>query len=457
MSSAQSWTCPQCSATSPLWSKASRTKVCPHCHTMVDLDKGLIIHREVRFFPKQSMFHIGREYDLSMVGGKGRWRLLGVLNLIEGREGGWDEGLFMNEQGACSWLSYEEGELYAFREVRPNSKSSLPTSGIEVRSREELTLNKRYFLDSEGTAFVRGARGEFLDLVKIKDRYQYWDGYDEDEEDALSVEWSLEDDQPTYSLGRWVDISRFTQANKLRSNPNNFGMLRLLLFFALSASLYLLLSDSSTLKFQTSISPAELLKDGGVVEGQSAPFYLVANEAFELEVVPPTTLMPAFIQLYLLPDQPLEQTATDPQVQSHSSSKDDISLHLGGAPKATLPAGAIELYSMPDLGHGPDRSVFKRLKEQYYETPLSSGTALQIRLAVHTPGRYRLHIRGLSKPYSEATTKLSLPKETLDIFLLRGVYDKRYLGGLSILLFILFLSPMTRRLFGWLDRQSEAN
>lgn len=484
MSSNRSWTCPYCGQDSSLFHSQSQRKVCPECSALSNPSTGQIIQYDTSFSAQQDLFELGETYSLSMIGLGSSWRLLGVVNLAESAGNRWDEGFFVNSHGDSRWLSFEEGELYAYSEVHPDRLGSLPRTPAQIAQRDELRHGKAYYKDCSGTVIIRGAAGEFFDEFEVGDHYHYWDGYDSEDEDALSAEWSSGEGEITYSVGRWISVSRFNRASGSAGAEHGSSSgqlipvwLFVLIFLGSVASLAATGYDNLSLIHQQQLKPAQLTQSGGLIDLLSEPFFLPADEPLLIELSFPDELLPALLNIYLIKaDLDLETVRRSPD-KGASSPNPMRELSLGTTPHHG--EGFIELTDQKQLPEVLTADLARSYHESYEFQAYTPQVALSSQLAVAVSGQYRIYYRGISEPYAgilpeqqetegEATNSqegsaassrraTSLPPpapySTFDFFIFTGYVDQQYKVILGMGLMFIFILLMVIK--GWLNNFAD--
>jgi hypothetical protein len=221
--------CPSCErGRAPLGPKVV-SWVCAHCGALIDARAGEVVSRQTPTEEVWSPFLLGRLYHLSSPSASSELVLTGELKLQNGQGQSWVELFFVRPRtGEERWLVIDEGEIYLFKRLPPAQvrEGGLPLHSSALAAAERVGWGGVSFKrDEAGVAEVVSARGELFTEVRIGERFDYWQGYDPEDEDCLSGE-LFGGGEVAWSYGEWREGSDLLRWNKGRERRASFTRAR---------------------------------------------------------------------------------------------------------------------------------------------------------------------------------------------------------------------------------------
>ena len=470
------WTCPNCQNSSPRVHPAAHTRVCPRCNALVDLKTKQVIHNKVGYFPSQHLFQRGLNYTLRISGVRESWHVLGILNMAEGNSL-WDEILLVNRAGDEVWVSCSEGEIYAHREIEHPSFSGLLDSVDEIAGRPTLEYaDVPFSKDSEGSAYVRGMSGAFSEVIRLKDRFGYWEGYDPQDEDCLSAEWREGDVSPTvyWSHGVWIDPRQFKGENRVspKASAGSLVFNRLLIVIGIIAILACIGASEGEVASEASLSPKGPAADQRYVKYESQPMWLERDDIIDIEITPPKGLYPIRIDAQLAwrgmtePTLKVSSTGTTASTATSTAtslkpSQSEVVIKLTQTDKS--PLGASQ--SRPKLlNQGEIIDIHASVKRTGYyviefksktEKDLTASTSVTSVSSSDVLNMSTLDMSATSPQASGITKRLDLqmkPETAMTYIVIVNAHEATWLMWLIVVFLLLTVTSINRWLFGSLNK-----
>jgi hypothetical protein len=310
--------------------------------------------------------------------------LVGAMTLENDEGERWVEQLYLSDHGEERWLSIDEGERYMFTELSTDElkRSTLPLTVEELLRDNQVTYEGRtYTRDEQGGARITGMRGELDDEYELGERYFYWQGYDEDDEDSLSAEWD-EEGKLRWSHGVWRSggSEELNSAHSHKAGGCLSIFTSFILFQLVVGSLFMgghryTNVGSFDVPFKSAVSEA------GQIEFETPIFEFDGPQEAQVELVMPAELKNIIFNAYLKP------------VDERGEAREIV---------------------LKDWGRSADHALIEELKSRgvmrYFFDPVASYV---VSFGVPTGGRYVLKLSGAGEPVPPTPPTPPAPPQTL--------------------------------------------
>ena len=441
------WTCPKCKKKSPRSHPRTKTRICTQCKALVQVNTQEVIHSAVGYFPVQHTFQVGKKYDFPVSGRQDNWLVLGIVNMAEGDDL-WDEILLVNRSGDEVWVSHSEGEVYAHQEIDHPSFVGLLDSPSEIKGRIQLEYQDvRFSRDSEGIAYIRGMTGAFTEKMRLKDQVGYWEGYDPDDEDCLSVTWnegknSHEDPPVSWSYGTWVELSQLTKKNRIspKASAGHVGGTRAILILGIIAIIYLITTADGSVSHSGYIKPQGQIDVQSEIKYRSKSMRFARGEMIDIGIHIPNQFFPLRLSAQLI-------SASSPSSDANqmSTSKSDRSAQLTSIklnqeeydPLTGLPQPRLLKYGM-----GIDATAMVK-KSGYYVLEIKAKSEK------HASALKSVDVQTSSASNSESESN---SYTSMGYSITTGAYKPSLLVWALFLFVTLLFKPINLWFFGWLNK-----
>jgi len=377
--SSSQYTCPSCASPQTERFRCSVVYVCEGCRALIHITDQRVISENALSESATAGLALGTR-DLDP-----QYTLVGAMTLESDQGERWVEQLYLSDHGEERWLSIDDGERYVFEEL-PSSevkRSSLPLTVEELLQGSRVTYNGRtYTRDEQGGARITGLRGELNDDYELGERYFYWQGYDENDEDSLSAEWDEEGDIQ-WSHGVWRSGDSDEDGEASGSNVHPFAHIQMLfkgfsffIIFQFVLTSFLMFNHDSLQSLHTFDVPFKsAVSDSGLIEFETPAFGLPGDREARVELVLPEELRDVVFNAELTP-------------------VDD--------------GGARDPIVLKDWGRVADHSLIKDLRSQGRASQLLRPTeSFLVRFGVPADGRYVLKLRGAGELQSPSLPQLT--------------------------------------------------
>lgn len=396
--------CPSCRHEQPARLERAVVYVCEGCRSLIHIHEGRVSAEHALSEASTAHQALGaRDQDP-------RYELVGAMTLENSSAERWVELLFVSDAGEERWLAIDEGERYLFRELSEfeMSRSRLPLYPDEVATAPALSYEgRRYTCDEQGSARITGLRGEFPLDYELGERYFYWQGYDEDDEDSLSAEWSAEGSvQWSHGVWRSGGVSGGGYPGQIDPDRAKSGCVKFLVLFFLLQFLpigFLFGGGSHETVGVFEIPVKTVQQEGGRLELETPSFRLDGPGSARVELVFPEELKRIAANIYLKPlDAPAEEERLLYRSTDEPITRDD----------------------------------FARLTEEGKAFGLlDPNQSCSIEFGIQSAGRYLLRLEGVTEE-SVSTERFALSTDPIAIFVDSGFYSSMPVGaywGLVIL------------------------
>lgn len=460
------WTCPSCKHPSGRSHPQTEVRVCPRCKALVQVGTKEEIHSKVGYFPSQHIFHVGKKYQLKVMGIRDSWMALGILNMAGRDESLWDEIYLVNRSGDELWVSCSEGEIYAHREIERPSLEGLLDSPEEVKGRAELEYQSVPFSrDDEGSAYVRGMIGEFNYRVQLKDRVYYWEGYDPEDEDCLSAEWGSEESSVTWSHGTWVDPALLKRQNRVSPKASAGGLKwpRIALVLSIWACFFFSISSEGSSVDFGELKPQLDPNSPRAFAKASSSIWLNEGESVDILLVPSQKLYPLRLGAELVWRGNSSPSAVKPIFSKEKREKrytavDQLVIKLTElettsssnrsfikAPRLLTGETTIETHvTIPRDGYYT-LEVWGSVDRDLPTTTSASGMSVQKSVGLS------LSTQSTTQSTTSSDTNLTM-SQSIEYFIIAGAYETQWLLYMIGAFLILLITPITRWVFGFLNK-----
>jgi hypothetical protein len=413
-----------------------------------------VIHNQVAYFPTQHIFQVGRKYDLRVSGTQEKWMVLGILNLAEGDDL-WDNVLLINRAGDELWVSCSEGEIYAHREIEHPSFAGLLDSPSEIRGRTQLEYQDvKFSRDSEGVAYIRGMTGAFTEELRLKDKVGYWEGYDPDDEDCLSVTWDEgesgdQEPQVTWTYGTWVDPSRFKRENRVspKASAGSPGSTRGILVVGIIAMIYLMTGADGNVHHSGYLKPIGPANVHNELKYRSKSMWFTKGDVIDVDITPSESLYPLRLSARLisakmptsskLGNEPSDSKTNQPKTPAPIPLTESTTLLSGSSqPRLLKPDVIVETHA--------------QVKESdYYVIELKAKSEKVASSAERSPAQ---SLPLSSTPVSSTSKTSTDVDQSMTYMIIKGAYEPSWLVWGIIGFVLLLIGPINRWFFGSLNK-----
>ncbi len=189
----ESLQCPQCGSELPLYFKYSKMITCPYCKSTIFLEDDAVklagIESVINDEP--SLLHIYKAFEYE----GDTYRPIGRLQYRVDRYL-WDEWWVVGNDGEAFWLSVDDGDYIAEKEI---------PFELELDSYDSVELGDRvsgWIVTEKGEGILEAFEGELPEVPKIGEKHHYIHLSDND---GTMLTAEFYDGQKSLYMGKWID------------------------------------------------------------------------------------------------------------------------------------------------------------------------------------------------------------------------------------------------------------